>query len=90
MSTDAIDTPVSPSPASSSPASPSLPRGRLSAKHRDLALRIIVPFLTVAMLIAAWWLYVVLSGVPPYILPSPAAVAAPSSRTGEHSLLPYG
>ncbi len=48
----------------------------MTAKRRDLALRIIVPFATVAVLVAVWALYVKLSGVAPYILPGPGAVAA--------------
>ncbi|MDM9629809.1 ABC transporter permease [Rhizobium sp. S152] len=48
----------------------------INARRRDLALRILVPGLTVAVLVVIWWLYVKLSGVPPYILPGPAAVAA--------------
>jgi NitT/TauT family transport system permease protein len=68
MSTDAAELPapvggvVLPNPA--------------SAKRRDLALRIAIPFVTVGALVFVWWLYVKLSGVPPYILPGPAAVAA--------------
>lgn len=46
-----------------------------NARHRDLALRIAVPFLVIAVLIVIWGLYVSLSGVPPYILPGPGAVA---------------
>ena len=48
----------------------------INARRRDLALRILVPVLTVAALVVIWWLYVKLSGVPPYILPGPAAVAS--------------
>ncbi|QFY62908.1 ABC transporter permease (plasmid) [Rhizobium grahamii] len=48
----------------------------MTAKRRDLALRIVVPFATVAVLVAVWALYVKLSGVAPYILPGPSAVAA--------------
>ncbi|MBY2987754.1 ABC transporter permease [Rhizobium leguminosarum] len=47
-----------------------------NARRRELALRIAVPFLVITVLIIAWELYVVLSGVPSYILPSPGAVAA--------------
>ncbi|MBW9053351.1 ABC transporter permease [Rhizobium mesosinicum] len=47
----------------------------LNAKRRDLALRISVPFLAIIVLIAFWAIYVRVSGVPPYILPSPLAVA---------------
>jgi len=46
----------------------------LNAKRRDLALRISVPFLAIIVLIAIWGIYVRVSGVPPYILPSPLAV----------------
>ncbi|WP_064686064.1 ABC transporter permease [Rhizobium bangladeshense] len=45
-----------------------------SARRRDLALRIAVPLLVIALLILIWYAYVKLSGVPPYILPGPAAV----------------
>ncbi|MBB4192641.1 NitT/TauT family transport system permease protein [Rhizobium aethiopicum] len=47
-----------------------------SAKGRDLALRILIPLLVIAALILIWSAYVRLSGVPPYILPGPAAVAS--------------
>lgn len=50
----------------------------MTAKRRDLVLRIAVPFATVAVLVAVWALYVKLSGVAPYILPGPGAVAAAS------------
>ncbi len=63
MSTDIADLPATPLP---------IP---LTARRRDLALRIAVPFITVAVLVAVWGLFVKLSGVPPYILPGPAAVA---------------
>lgn len=53
------------------PAMPNL----LNAKRRDLVLRITVPFLAIIVLIAIWAIYVKVSGVPPYILPSPLAVA---------------
>ncbi|ARM15881.1 MULTISPECIES: ABC transporter permease [Rhizobium] len=45
------------------------------AKRRDLALRIAVPMLVIALLVLIWYAYVKLSGVPSYILPGPAAVA---------------
>jgi len=48
----------------------------ITAKRRELALRIVVPFATVASLVIVWGLYVKLSGVAPYILPGPGAVAA--------------
>ncbi|MBB3658470.1 NitT/TauT family transport system permease protein [Rhizobium sp. BK650] len=48
----------------------------INAKRRELALRIAVPFLVIGVLILIWEIYVVLSGVPPYILPGPGAVAA--------------
>lgn len=48
----------------------------MTAKRRDLALRIVVPFATVAALVVVWGLYVKLSGVAPYILPGPGAVAS--------------
>jgi len=47
----------------------------LNAKRRDLLLRITVPFVAIIVLIAIWATYVKVSGVPPYILPSPFAVA---------------
>ncbi|KKZ83390.1 ABC transporter permease [Rhizobium phaseoli] len=46
-----------------------------SARRRDLALRIAVPLLVIALLVLIWYAYVKLSGVPSYILPGPAAVA---------------
>lgn len=55
--------------------SPLLVKGTASARRRDLALRIAIPFLVIALLILVWYAYVKLSGVPPYILPGPAAVA---------------
>lgn len=64
MSTDIADAPAR------SPPNP------ITAKRRELVLRIAVPFITVAALVVAWGLYVKLSGVPPYILPGPGAVAS--------------
>ncbi|MDM9623957.1 ABC transporter permease [Rhizobium sp. S96] len=64
MSTDVADAPIA------SPLSP------MTAKRRDLALRIAVPFATLAILVIVWGLYVKLSGVAPYILPGPGAVAS--------------
>ena len=64
MSTDVADAPT---------ASPS---SRMTAKRRDLALRVAVPFATLAILVIIWGLYVKLSGVAPYILPGPGAVAS--------------
>ncbi|MGO7420613.1 ABC transporter permease, partial [Rhizobium ruizarguesonis] len=55
--------------------SPLLVKGTASARRRDLALRIAIPFLVIALMILVWYAYVKLSGVPPYILPGPAAVA---------------
>lgn len=63
MSTDIADAPA---PSLSTP---------MTAKRRELALRIVVPFATVAVLVIVWGLYVKLSGVAPYILPGPGAVA---------------
>lgn len=45
------------------------------AAYRDLALRITVPLLVIAALVLIWYAYVRLSGIPPYILPGPLAVA---------------
>ncbi|MBW9118265.1 ABC transporter permease [Rhizobium cauense] len=56
-------------------SAPDLPNA-MTAKRRDLAFKIAVPFATVAVLMIVWGLYVKLSGVPPYILPGPGAVAA--------------
>ncbi|MBZ9792946.1 ABC transporter permease [Rhizobium sp. 3T7] len=64
MSTDIADQPA---PSLSIP---------MTAKRRELALRIVVPFATVAVLVIVWGLYVKLSGVAPYILPGPGAVAS--------------
>lgn len=65
-----------------------------SARHtgighdrRDLALRILVPFLVLALLVLVWHVGVVVSGVPPYILPSPLAVAR-ALFTDWHTLAP--
>ncbi|NNU64013.1 MULTISPECIES: ABC transporter permease [Rhizobium] len=67
MSVESIEAAEAVSPPASQPA---------NARRRELALRIAVPFLVITVLIIAWELYVVLSGVPPYILPGPGAVAA--------------
>ncbi|MBY2915548.1 ABC transporter permease [Rhizobium leguminosarum] len=67
MSVESIETAEAASPPASQPA---------NARRRELALRIAVPFLVITVLIIAWELYVVFSGVPPYILPGPGAVAA--------------
>ncbi|OWV87565.1 ABC transporter ATP-binding protein [Rhizobium sp. R635] len=56
-------------------APPLLLKGTANAGRRDLALRISIPILVIALLILVWYIYVKLSGVPPYILPGPAAVA---------------
>jgi NitT/TauT family transport system permease protein len=45
------------------------------ARRRDLALRIAVPLAVIALLVLLWYVYVRLSGVPPYILPGPVVVA---------------
>ncbi|MGA1804034.1 ABC transporter permease [Rhizobium sp. HT1-10] len=45
------------------------------AAYRDLVLRITVPLLVIAALVLIWYAYVRLSGIPPYILPGPVAVA---------------
>ncbi len=68
MSTDAVELPA--------PVGGVVMPNPVSVKRRDLALRIAIPFVTVGALVFVWWLYVKLSGVPPYILPGPAAVAA--------------
>ncbi|WP_087001454.1 ABC transporter permease [Rhizobium sullae] len=47
----------------------------VNAKRRDLVLRIAVPFIAIIVLVVIWGFYVTLSGVPPYILPGPLAVA---------------
>ncbi|MGR9192944.1 ABC transporter permease [Rhizobium leguminosarum] len=62
-----IETAEAVSPPASQPA---------NARRRELALRIAVPFLVITVLVIVWELYVVFSGVPPYILPGPGAVAA--------------
>ncbi|MGR9178704.1 ABC transporter permease (plasmid) [Rhizobium leguminosarum] len=62
-----IETAEAVSPPASQPA---------NARQRELALRIAVPFLVITVLVIVWELYVVFSGVPPYILPGPGAVAA--------------
>ncbi|OJF92761.1 ABC transporter permease [Pararhizobium antarcticum] len=55
--------------------------------NRDLLLRILVPFLVLATLVLAWHIGVTVSGVPPYILPSPLAVAT-ALFTDWHTLAP--
>ena len=67
MSVESIETAGAVSPPASQPA---------NARRRELALRIAVPLLVITVLVIVWELYVVLSGVPPYILPGPGAVAA--------------
>ncbi|MGR8964019.1 ABC transporter permease [Rhizobium leguminosarum] len=67
MSVESIETAEAVSPPASQPA---------DARRRELALRIAVPFLVITVLVIVWELYVVFSGVPPYILPGPGAVAA--------------
>ncbi|MGR9214318.1 ABC transporter permease (plasmid) [Rhizobium leguminosarum] len=67
MSVESIETAEAVSPPASQPA---------NARRRELALRIAVPFLVITVLVIVWELYVVFSGVPPYILPGPGAVAA--------------
>ncbi|PKA39450.1 ABC transporter permease [Rhizobium sullae] len=47
----------------------------VNAKRRDLVLRIAVPSIAIIVLVVIWGGYVTLSGVPPYILPGPLAVA---------------
>lgn len=46
------------------------------SKFASIGLRLIAPTLGACVMIACWALYVCLSGVPPYILPGPDAVAA--------------
>jgi NitT/TauT family transport system permease protein len=48
---------------------------RSAASRRDLILRILAPFLVIFVLVIIWAIGVQLSGVPPYILPGPFAVA---------------
>jgi NitT/TauT family transport system permease protein len=52
---------------------PLIPKAR--GRHADTALRIAVPVLVIAVLVLIWYLGVLISGVPPYILPGPVAVA---------------
>lgn len=56
-------------------------------KNRDLFLRILVPFLVIAAMVLLWHIGVVVSGVAPYILPSPVAVAT-ALVTDWHTLAP--
>jgi NitT/TauT family transport system permease protein len=44
--------------------------------HGELLLKVLVPVIVVIVLISLWHIAVIVSGVPQYILPSPAAVAA--------------
>ncbi|ARQ10109.1 nitrate/sulfonate ABC transporter permease protein [Rhizobium etli] len=57
-------------------AAPLLVQTTASARRRELALRVLTPLLVIACLVLVWYAYVRLSGVPPYILPGPAAVAS--------------
>ncbi|MEK1927509.1 MAG: ABC transporter permease [Rhizobium giardinii] len=56
-------------------------------KNRDLLLRVLVPFLVIAAMVLLWHIGVVVSGVAPYILPSPVAVAS-ALVTDWHTLAP--
>ena len=56
-------------------------------KNRDLVLRILVPFFVLATMVLIWHVGVAVSGVPPYILPSPIAVAT-ALFTDWHTLAP--
>ncbi len=62
---------------SNEPKTHPLPEGRQATNtgRRDLALRIAVPIAVIAVLVLIWHAYVRLSGIPPYILPGPVAVA---------------
>jgi len=46
-----------------------------AARPRLRWLEILVPAAMLALVIAAWWIYVAVAEVPPYILPSPGRVA---------------
>lgn len=48
---------------------------REAARTRDRWLGVLVPAAMLALVVAAWWIYVVVADVPPYILPSPPRVA---------------
>lgn len=56
-------------------------------RNRDLLLRLLVPFFVLATMVLLWHIGVVVSGVPPYILPSPVAVAT-ALVTDWHTLSP--
>ncbi|WP_159949533.1 ABC transporter permease [Rhizobium sp. 18065] len=56
-------------------------------RNRDLVLRILVPFVVLATMVLIWHIAVTVSGVPPYILPSPFAVAT-ALVTDWHTLSP--
>ena len=43
---------------------------------QDLALKVFIPLAVLAVIVAAWWAVVKVTGTPPYILPDPGAVAA--------------
>ena len=58
-----------------------------SGRGRELALRIAVPVMMVAVIVLIWHIGVAWSGVPPYILPSPGAVLA-ALFTDWHILFP--
>ncbi|NML72731.1 ABC transporter permease [Rhizobium sp. S-51] len=52
------------------------PNASLLDRHGELLLKVLVPVIVVVVLISLWHIAVIVSGVPQYILPSPAAVAA--------------
>ena len=54
--------------------SPSANAGLID-RHGELLLKVLVPVIVVVALISLWHIAVIVSGVPQYILPSPAAVA---------------
>ena len=60
---DAIDAPLTPKPST------------VLSRNSDTLLRVLIPIGVVAVLVLIWHIGVVASGVPPYILPSPVAVA---------------
>ncbi|MBW9064404.1 ABC transporter permease [Rhizobium herbae] len=56
-------------------------------RNRELLLRILIPLAVLATMVLLWHIGVTVSGVPPYILPSPVAVAT-ALVTDWHTLAP--
>ena len=53
---------------------PTAPKQTVFSRHRDTILSIAIPILVIVLLILFWYIGVVVTGVPKYILPSPVDV----------------